>query len=79
VCARVGQQGDEALSTSVFGNAGMFPGEDRGDRPGASGGVFYPFSLLLSPSLTVPAYLRETTIGFCTLEQSGEASDGSRV
>ncbi|TNN80218.1 hypothetical protein EYF80_009543 [Liparis tanakae] len=36
---RGGQQGNEALSTSVFGNAGMFPGGDRGDRPGASEGV----------------------------------------
>lgn len=53
----------------------MFPGGDRGDRPGASRGV----SPSLSFSLTLPAYLRETTIGFCTLEQSEEASDGSRV
>ncbi len=35
--------------------------------------------LSLSFTLTLSAYLRETTIGFCTLEQSEEASDGSRV
>lgn len=36
VCAGGRQRGDEALSTSVFGNAGMFSWGDRGDRPGAS-------------------------------------------
>lgn len=39
----------------------------------------HPLSLSLYFSLTLSAYLRETTIGFCTLEQSEEASDGSRV
>jgi len=80
VCAGGGQQGNEALSTSVFGNAGMFPGGDRGDRPGASEEVSLSFSFSLSLfSLTLSAYLRETTIGFCTPEQDEEASDGSRV
>lgn len=79
-----GQQGDEALSVSVFGNAGMFSGGDRGDRLGASRGVFHPLSPSFSPflflTLAISAYLKKkNTIGFCTLEQSREASDGSRV
>lgn len=37
----------------------------------------FTLTLSLSLTLTLSAYLRENTIGFCTLEQSKEASDGS--
>lgn len=78
VCAGGGQQGDEALSTGVFGNAGMSPPreiEEIGLAPPAR--PLTPSSPFLSHPLS--AYLRETTIGFCTVEHSEEASDGSRV
>lgn len=87
VCAGGRQRRDEALSTSVFGNAGMFSWGDRGDRPGASRGdpppppPPPPALFFLSPSLflSLSSYLGETTKGFCTLEQSEEASEVSGV
>lgn len=74
VCAGGEQQGDEALSISVFGNAGKFLWGDRGDRSGAS-----REDPPTHHTPTLSAYLRETTIGLCTLEQSKEAPESSQV
>lgn len=60
---KVGQWGDQPLSTADFGNASMFPRGDRRDRPGASTQVFQPsFALLPSPSALISAKTQQGSV-----------------
>lgn len=65
--------GMPACSLEEIGEIGLAPPEESFTL---SLPPSLPFSFSLSPSLLIS---KKNTIGFCTLEQSREASDGSRV